>query len=225
MLLTVSILQPAACSFLRLRVFNSSPSNQTPILSIDTLTQELINLIASFIPKYEDEADDTNISLLEGGGWSAPFVSEIPPLATLSRTWKKAIEARTFQSLAIQYSELEKIELIVTGSRREYVAHLTYHIQLPDLASEDFSKAENVLALLLLLKEWETDDVQTPMRLGNHADQPPALSMTIVTKKTFHPRSPSGGRFGVKRRRNATKVGPRISSPPIYPPRCQTYSR
>jgi len=133
---------------------------------MDTLPQEIISPIVSFIPRYDDDEGVRCISLNDGGGWSAPAISQLPLYATLSRTWNKVIEARTFKTLAVQYTELASFRSIVTGSRREYVTHLTYRILLPSHGDKPYGKAEHIIAFLSIMKDWEKNGVRTAVALS-----------------------------------------------------------
>jgi hypothetical protein len=168
---------------------------------MDTLPQEVIDRIVYYTERYEGqqhqppllqfyespsepreaspslEQFDESPSELLGSPGSGP--SKYPPYATLSRSWKAAIEIITFHDLDIKSTELDTFKAIVTGNRRKYLTELKFSVVLPEYAEEAYRRVEDeeeqrindeaftkgIRELFCVLKAWEDEDVQSALRL------------------------------------------------------------
>jgi len=161
-----------------------SPSTCRPKLvsttsrpTMDLLPQELIDRIAYFIEAplssdtYELKNERRRI---------------LPPLATISRRWKAAIENITFSTLSIQTTDLGELRTVMKGSRRRVLAKLEVRPILPGYAARKAGHRETraersqndkffsrkIVEVLDILKMWEDDGV-----LG--ASSPPRLELSF----------------------------------------------
>lgn len=126
------------------------------------LSQELIDQIASYLERYDEESS-----------YSQEPVSKLPAYACVSRKWQRSIESRTFRSLIINNTELPNFAKIMVGHRRYLLAQLTYDILLtlnsdrssnPKFESAEDQKVNNETFtqafknLFRVLKSWKTDN-------------------------------------------------------------------
>lgn len=102
---------------------------------MNRLPQELVDHVASFIEREEDQS---HIGLLQ----RKKLPSKLPPYATLSRTWQLAIEGRTFCNLRFKSTELPYVAQVVTGHRRGLIANIQYQVVLPDYPDHHCAKFE-----------------------------------------------------------------------------------
>lgn len=139
---------------------------------MNRLPQEIIDRIASHVRQdyiYERNNAEENHNVVK------PY----PQLATLSHTWKKAIELSVFRSLRISNHELEIFSAYLTDDRRYYLQCLRLYFDLPPYSLEQFAKRESQLEqqcnnvvfteavskVLKILSNWEAAGVQTRLRL------------------------------------------------------------
>ncbi|KAI1501838.1 hypothetical protein F5X99DRAFT_381160 [Biscogniauxia marginata] len=97
---------------------------------MDSLPQELVDHIVSFLPKKIWE-------------FSSPGKTpRLPGYSILSRRFQKAIESRTFETLAIRSDnhELRQFVAIQNPLRRTYLRHFYYCIDLPPCKSALFQR-------------------------------------------------------------------------------------
>ncbi|KAL8965842.1 MAG: hypothetical protein Q9183_003665, partial [Haloplaca sp. 2 TL-2023] len=126
---------------------------------METLPQELITLIASYLP---DQGQ----------------VSELAPCATISQNWQLAVECHTFRSIRLKSTELPHLTQILTGHRIPILSTLTYEVVIPSYAdhrcakfetqtdikhnNEAFTKA--VCELFDMIRSWQADEATSPSR-------------------------------------------------------------
>ncbi|KAL8730717.1 MAG: hypothetical protein Q9166_003909 [cf. Caloplaca sp. 2 TL-2023] len=129
---------------------------------MDRLPQELVNHIASFVER-EDDQSDAGLLLRK------KMVSKLPPYATLSHKWQLAIESRTFHTLHMTSLELAYFSQVLTAQRRSFLSYLTYDIVLPTYEDHQCAKFETkqdiernsqaftyaLHALLQFFKTWD----------------------------------------------------------------------
>lgn len=83
---------------------------------------------------------DPNLSVLSGtlnkeiARHTTDF--KISSYATVSRSWKEAVEVLTYRTLTIRSNEIRQFRAIVTNNRRRYVKELSYKALLPDYSEE-----------------------------------------------------------------------------------------
>lgn len=126
------------------------------------LSQELIDQIASYLERYDEEPS-----------YSQEPVSKLPAYACVSRKWQLSIESRTFKSLIINNTELPNLAKIMVGHRRYLLTQLTYDVLLtlnsdrssnPKFESAEDQKVNNETFtqafkdLFRELKSWKTDN-------------------------------------------------------------------
>ena len=140
---------------------------------MDNLPQELINRIVYYLKRYEGQ------SQYPVRRRQSREPSNFQLYATLSRPWKKAVELVTFHSLGIKSNELSHFHAIMTGNRRKFLTNLSYEILLPEYCKEardrvesddekrlnDESFTQSIYNLFSILKVWESEGVQTALRL------------------------------------------------------------
>lgn len=134
---------------------------------MDQLPQEIINLIASFIERHPDQPGDPL--------WPRKVLpSNLPPYATISPSWKHAIERTVFQQITLTSAELETFDAIFRGDRRRSLTKLTLDVVLPtydEKACVRFERAADRKAnaeaftqaiekLIAVLKSWEDASVE-----------------------------------------------------------------
>ncbi|KAJ8106111.1 hypothetical protein ONZ43_g7173 [Nemania bipapillata] len=105
---------------------------------MDTLSQEIIDNIVSFIPQRVGEEDVP--------AWKRRGLPPaLPALATVSRRFQKAVEWRTFKELHIKTSdvELDEFESILLPIRRNYLRHLHVNLLVSPSPSEPDDGREN----------------------------------------------------------------------------------
>ncbi|KAL8965841.1 MAG: hypothetical protein Q9183_003664 [Haloplaca sp. 2 TL-2023] len=146
---------------------------------MDSLPQELITLIASFIERGDEHAPQSSPWYRE------PIVSKLPPYATISQKWQLAIECRTFKSIHLTSAELLERAQTLIGLRRGFLSTLIYDVVLPayeDHRCAKFETAEEMDAnneaftcaiqtLFDILKTWDSrcsfrliiSDIYSPM--------------------------------------------------------------
>ncbi|KAF2875901.1 hypothetical protein BDV95DRAFT_484268 [Massariosphaeria phaeospora] len=93
---------------------------------MEKLPQELVNQIASNLLEY---ATGPGVLVYETH-------SNLARYATISRSWKEAIEQKTFHKLILESTDLEHFEAIATGNRRLWVGHLELQVVLDDYPDE-----------------------------------------------------------------------------------------
>ena len=140
---------------------------------MDNLPQELINRIVYHLERYEGQSQLPVFEQQSGRS------SKFPPYSTLSRPWKEAIELVTFNNLRLKSNELGLFRAIMTGNRRRFLSNLSYEILLPEYSEEacgrvesddekrvnDESFTQGIRNLFSILKVWESEGVQTALRL------------------------------------------------------------
>jgi hypothetical protein len=112
------------------------PPSSHPILS--NLPPEITNLIISFISPNDDVC--------------------LAPLAALSRSWQRLIEARTFATLELRSTELDAFTRYVVGARRRVLRLLRYEIALGVRREYDEKFTRQVRALLKVLRGWDKQE-------------------------------------------------------------------
>ena len=140
---------------------------------MDRLPQEVIDHIASFI---ERRPPDQPVFVFPP--WKRKVLpSNLPPYATISRSWKHAIERTVFQELSLKSTELDAFDAILGADRRRLLTKLTLNVVLPnydekdrgryeraadqDANSETFTKA--IEKLVSVLKSWEDASVDSSL--------------------------------------------------------------
>jgi hypothetical protein len=130
---------------------------------MDRLSQEIINLIATFIERYPGQWDVPP--------WKRTVASCLPRYSTISQAWKYAIECIVFRKITLKSIEIDAFDAILRGNRRRFLKHVTLHVLLPhydDKACGRFERevdrnANNeaftnaIVKLFTVLKSWEED--------------------------------------------------------------------
>ena len=166
---------------------------------MDRLSQEIYDMIASFIERRDDQS---NVPFNE----RKRLPSYLPPLASLSREWQHAIERRTFHNITLCSTELKDFQAICTGHRRTWITQLHYNVVLPtydDKACAQFEREHEKQAnneaftqaiedIFHVLRSWEDVSTQGSIqfRLGeifspmdrNHRN-PDILQEDIINKE------------------------------------------
>lgn len=146
------------------------------------LPQEVVNLIATFLERREDQSDIPSYQRVQ-------TPSKLPPYATISRPWQYAIESITFREMSLNNLELQFFSRIMVQHRCAMLRDLEFEIILPTYSDKACAKfetekdkqannqvfSEAVKSLLNLLRFWydsrrkETNDIgsrgETPLRL------------------------------------------------------------
>lgn len=145
---------------------------------MDKLPQELINRIAWFAERYPDQ-DKWHYATGQKLWRKDHAPSQFPRFATLNHTWKEAIETVTFHHLGVKSSDLESLQSIVTGNRRNYLSWISFTAELPTYLEEAYGRKESRLDqhannvaltrtvgdLFAVLRTWENDGVKNGVRL------------------------------------------------------------
>jgi hypothetical protein len=145
---------------------------------MDKLPQELINRIVWFAERYPGQ--EKRGSAIRQYFRSDGPPSEFPRLAILNRTWKEAVESITFHRLGVKSDELESLQSIVTGNRRNYLSCISFQAELPAYSEEAYERKESrldrhannesfteaITGLFRVLRTWEDDGVKNRVRLS-----------------------------------------------------------
>lgn len=103
---------------------------------MEQLPQEIVDLIATFIPRYPDHFD---FPFLKSPGWS----SELPRYATISSTWKHPIESMVFQEINLKNKDIQAFDALFRGDRRQFLTNLILDVVLPNYDDESCGRFEN----------------------------------------------------------------------------------
>jgi len=98
--------------------------------NMDTVPQELVNRLISFVEHREGEAQALYPERKK-------HLANLLPLSVLSRSWKEAVEAVTFRTLDITSTGLHDLRTIESGSRQEKVKNITFAPVLPAYSDKD----------------------------------------------------------------------------------------
>jgi hypothetical protein len=148
-----------------------------PLRAMDKLPQELINRIVWFAERYPDQEKWSSARGQSFQPDSLP--SQFPRLAILNRTWKEAVETITFHHLCVESSDLESLQSVVTGNRRNCLSWINIRVELPTYSEEAYKHKESRLDrhannesftktisdLFAVLRTWEDDGVKKGSRL------------------------------------------------------------
>lgn len=140
--------------------------------TIASLSPETLAQILSYIPRDHDNLM-VRLARIRDGGPIKP-TSELPPYATVCKTWQWHIEQRTFREINLPSSELEYFSKLLTGYRRAALREVKYQVVLPEyddaacgvVETEEDKKVNNtafttaVTELFRLVKGWEEEDEQ-----------------------------------------------------------------
>lgn len=163
--------------------------------TITSLSPETLAQILSYIPRDHDNLM-VRLARIRDGGPIKP-VSELPPYATVCKTWQWHIEQRTFRKINLPSSELEYFSKLLTGHRRAALKEVKYHVVLPeydDAACAVVETAEDknvnnmafttaVAELFRLVKGWEEEDEKELSEKGSSAREglvPLSLEMSQI---------------------------------------------
>jgi hypothetical protein len=103
--------------------------------------------------------------------------SSLPRIARLSKAWQAAIKLIAFRSLTIKSTEIDYLQTIVTGRRRQQLAHVKLEVLLPEYTDEAAARVKSeeeqrinnqecspaIAELFAVLKAWEDNGVQKPL--------------------------------------------------------------
>lgn len=146
--------------------------------TIASLSPETLAHILSYIPRDHDNLM-VRLARIRDGGPIKP-TSELPPYATVCKTWQWHIEQRTFREINLPSSELEYFSKLLTGHRRAALREVKYQVILPEyddaacavVETEEDKKANEVAFntaiadLFELMKGWEEEDEKELSRTG-----------------------------------------------------------
>lgn len=148
------------------------------VRAMDKLPQELINRIVWFAERYPDQ-EKWGSAIGQSFQPDGP-PSQFPRLAILNRTWKEAVETITFHRLGVKSDDLESLQSIVTGNRRNYLSWISFKAELPTYSEEAYEHKESRLDrhanneaftktisdLFTVLRTWEDNGVKNGVRLN-----------------------------------------------------------
>lgn len=163
--------------------------------TIASLSPETLAQILSYIPRDHDNLI-VRLARIRDGGPIKP-VSELPPYATVCKTWQWHIEQRTFREINLPSSELAYFSKLMTGHRRATLREVKYQVVLPeyddaacavveteeDKRVNDASFTTAITELFRLVKGWEEEDEQELSRTGSSASEglvPLSLEMSQI---------------------------------------------
>jgi hypothetical protein len=128
---------------------------------MDTLPQEIVDKIAYTLEIRQSEK-------------SFPYeYMNLPQLATMSQTWKRAIESITFKHLKILSTKLGILREIVTGPRKRALKSIRVEFVLPNYSDKQCGRYESprtqrmnshafseaLVGLFGTLRTWEENEV------------------------------------------------------------------
>lgn len=123
------------------------------------LSQEIIHLIASYLPRWEN-GERANMS--ERGR------ALLPAYATISRSWQYTIESLTFHQVGVSSTDIGSLSRIAVNHRRKLLKRLDFLVILPTYSDKACAKFETtqdkqsndrvfttaMRDLLTLLRSW-----------------------------------------------------------------------
>ena len=134
-------------------------------VGITNLPQELIDLVASYIQRWEQGNRTFD--------WDSGEKSRtlLPAYATISRSWQYAIERQTFHKICLKTTELDNFCQFLVNHRRKLLRRLKLDVILPTYTDEACAKFETeadrqsnnkvfskaVRDLLFLLGSWNIE--------------------------------------------------------------------
>ena len=156
-------------------------------IGISNLSQEIINIIASYLQRWEHE-DELCISV---GGRAL-----LPAYATISTSWQYAIECQTFRRIAVNSTEIDDFSRIVVNHRRKLLRRLELNVILPTYTDKACAKFETekdkqsnnqvftkaIKHLLALLRSWH-DEFQTT---GDDGDAPIEQPLCLCIGRCYY---------------------------------------
>lgn len=136
-------------------------------VGITDLPQELIDLVASYIQRWEYD----NRTFIWYSG--EPSRTLLPAYATISRAWQYAIERQTFHAIRIKSTELEDFCQLLVNHRQKLLKRLELEVILPTYTYEAGAKFETeadrqsnnkafskaIRDLLFLLGSWHIESL------------------------------------------------------------------
>ncbi|ORY14651.1 hypothetical protein BCR34DRAFT_479142 [Clohesyomyces aquaticus] len=139
---------------------------------METLPQEIVHRIASFVERREGEDQAFYHE-------RKTLPANLPPLSVVSQSWKEAIESVTFRTLHITSTDLHDLRTIVSGARREKVRRICFTPVLPTYSDDECGRHETIgdqiannesfslslKQLFNIFKGWEDDGVKGPISL------------------------------------------------------------
>jgi hypothetical protein len=144
---------------------------------MENLPQEIIDKIIKYVARLEGRSQWT----FDGWKHMTKFAPRphFASYATILRTWREAVEEVNFAELNINSDDFESFQAIVTGRRRALVRELSLTVTMPDCSddvrhedeSDEEQQANNerftraLCKFFSLLKVWEDEGMQTPLRL------------------------------------------------------------
>lgn len=157
-------------------------------VGIADLSQEIISLVVSYLPRWEHE-DRANI--LERGS------TLLPAYAAISRSWQDVIERQTFREIIVKSTEIDYFSRIMANRRRKIVSRLELNVILPTYTDKACAKYETekdkqsnnrvftnaIKDLLALLRSWH-DESQTTR---NRSDAPIEQSLRLCIGDCYAP--------------------------------------
>ena len=158
-------------------------------VGIANLSQEIINLIASYLPRWEHGYRH---------GRSERGQALLPAYATISLQWQYAIELQTFHEVAVNSTEIDELSRIVVNHRRKLLGRLQLKVILPTYTEKACAKFETendkqsnnqvftkaIKDLLALLRSWHEDFQAT----GHHGDSPIERSLRLCIGDCYSPK-------------------------------------
>lgn len=131
---------------------------------MDQLSQEIINLIATFIERHPDQPGVPS--------WERTVLpSNLPQYAAISPAWKHAIERITFRTITLKNTEIQAFDAIFRKDRRRSLTKIMLDVVLPtyddkscgrfereaDRHANDEAFTQAIEKLFAVLKSWEED--------------------------------------------------------------------
>ena len=158
-------------------------------VGIANLSQEIINLVALYLQRWEHE-NRANIS--ERGR------ALLPAYATISQSWQYAIEGQTFREIAVKSTEIDDFSRIVVNHRRKLLRRLELNVILPTYTDKACAKFETekdkqsnnqvftkaIKDLLAVLRSWHDEFQPT----GNDSDAPIEQSLRLCMGDCYSPK-------------------------------------
>ena len=157
-------------------------------VGISNLSQEIINIIASYLQRWEHE---DGISISERGR------ALLPAYSTISKSWQYAIEGQTFREIAVKSTEIDDLSHIVVNHRRKLLRRLELNVILPTYTDKACAKFETekdkqsnnqvftkaIKDLLALLRSWH-DEFKV---MGSDSDAPIEQPLRLCIGECYSP--------------------------------------
>lgn len=126
---------------------------------MNRLPQEVLDSIVHYVRKHDNHGYTPSVQ--------SASASIFKSYATLSRTWKEAVESMTLAKLHVSSNDLGRLQMILTPKRRSSIRAIDFRVALPGVPGDTYPDRVAVFRnecitkashdLLTILAAWEAD--------------------------------------------------------------------